>query len=326
MTVTTDQSPTPRPDAQGSLSLGRVLRRLPFTFSVLALMLVLGVTTTALWVPLAESGWLERLGYGLPALEAGRWWTPVTGSLLAMTPAQYVPVAGGAALMFGWSEWRLGTRRAATAGVGLQLVGVLGAAALLAVLAPTGWDWAVRTAQVLDAGFSAGALGAVAAASATLTPPWRGRLRLVLTLYVLVAFLYVGLLWDLEHLLAVVAGLALGPVLLGRRPSLRAPRFTRHEWRVVAATTFVVSAAARLVLYFVDSQGPLGATAEDSSATSALVGAGISLVLANGLRKGSRLAWRWAMAGVVLVVGLLLILLVAEISAPDVLAADETTG
>ena len=33
--------------------------------------------------------------------------------LFALTPAQYLPVAGGFAVLVGWSEWRLGTRRTA---------------------------------------------------------------------------------------------------------------------------------------------------------------------------------------------------------------------
>ena len=60
-------------------------------------------------------------------------------------------------------------------------------------------------------GASAGFLGAAAAASVTLSPPWRGRLRAGLVAYVLLFVIHVGALADLEHVVAVGAGLLLGP-------------------------------------------------------------------------------------------------------------------
>jgi lysylphosphatidylglycerol synthetase-like protein (DUF2156 family) len=249
------------------------------------------------------------VAYGLPAFSAGRWYTLVTGSLFALTPSQYLPVAGGFLLLVGWSEWRLGTRRVAVATVAAQAAGLLGAAAVLALVGGTasGWDWAARVAGDLDVGFSAGALGAVAAASATLLPPWRGRLRFVLGLYAVIAFLLIGVLYDLEHLIGVGAGLLLGPFLLGRRPELRRLRMSRREWRVTAATLFLVAAVIRVVLWLVPADGPLGA-ADATGGGTVLVSAAISLLLANGLRRGSRTAWVWAM---VLTVGVGLVLTLA---------------
>jgi len=201
----------------------RVLRTFPFTLGVVALMLVLSVATGTLWNALNQRDLFQTVAYGLPSFQAGRWYTVVTGALFALTPMQYLAVTGGFAVLVGWSEWRLGTRKVAVATISAQLVGILGSALVIALLDGR-WDWATRVANDLDVGFSAGALGAVAAASATLLPPWRGRLRFALVLYSVIAFLYIGLLWDLEHLLAVGFGLALGPFLLGRRPALRAPR------------------------------------------------------------------------------------------------------
>ncbi|WP_207555781.1 bifunctional lysylphosphatidylglycerol flippase/synthetase MprF [Intrasporangium flavum] len=292
-------------------------RRVPFTLGVVALMLVLGVATQTLWSPLRERPLLDVVAYGLPALEAGRWWTPVTGAFFALVPAQYLPVAGGALVLLGWSELRLGTRGAALAATTCHLAGVLGASVLLWPLARTTWSWAHTTAAVLDVGFSAGALGAVAAASATLRPPWRGRLRAVLSLYAVLSFLYIGLLWDLEHLLAIGAGLLLGPYLVGRTPMRPHVRFTRHEWRVLAFTLFLVAAAVRVVLYVVPSDGPLGATTTDADVVSVLAGAGVSVLLANGLRQGSRRVW--TLAGALTTLGLLagLAVLVIEAVAPD---------
>ncbi|GAB3057904.1 DUF2156 domain-containing protein [Intrasporangium mesophilum] len=297
--------------------LARLLRRVPFTVTVATIMFVLGVATQSLWSPLNDRPLLDDVAYGLPSLQAGLWWTPVTGAFFALIPAQYLPVLGGAALLIGWSELRLGTRRVAVAAVGCHLVGVLGSSLLLLLWSRGTWDWADRLAQVVDVGFSAGALGAVAAASATLTPPWRGRLRTLLLLYAVLSLLYIGVLWDLEHFLAVLTGLLLGPVLIGRRPNPPGLRLTRHEWRITAFTLFVVSALVRVVLYFTPSDGPLGATTDDTDATAVLFGAAISLLLANGLRKGSRRVWHLAgmLTTLSLVSGTLLLLL--EVYAPD---------
>lgn len=305
-----------------------VLRRVPFTAGVVALMLVLGVVTGTLWSALQDRALFEQVAYGLPAFRDGRWWTVVSGSLFALTPLQYLPVAGGFAVLVGWSEWRLGTRRTAIAAISTQLVGVLGAALLLVLLEPTGWSWAVRVADDLDVGFSAGAIGAVAAASAAVLPPWRGRIRYVLVLYIVIALLYVGVLWDLEHLLGGLVGLALGPVLLGRRPQLRRPRATVREWRFLAASFFLLAAVIRLIVWFVPADGPIGAATTDPNLVSVLVGAGISLLIANGLRRGRRRTWLIAMGLSLLGLLLIAILVVAAVVSPESLAGstDDASG
>jgi lysylphosphatidylglycerol synthetase-like protein (DUF2156 family) len=272
------------------------LRRIPFTLAVVALMLVAGLATGALWSSLPGSAWWGRVAYGLPALEAGRWWTPFTGSFFATTPLQYVAVAGGFLVLVGFAELRLGTRRTVLATVATHLAGVLGTAAVLWVTRGHGWPWADRTSAFLDVGFSAGALGAAAAATATLRSPWRGRLRVALLTYGVVFFVYVGVLWDLEHLIAIVVGLALGPRLVGRRINLRARPLSRHEYRLLVSGTFVVSALAALASSLSVYGGPLTVGLEDTetSLTSGFVFFVLWLLVANGLRKGRRRAWRFA--------------------------------
>jgi phosphatidylglycerol lysyltransferase len=288
-----------------------VLRRIPFTLSVVGVMLVLGLATTSLWRALEDQALFQNVAYGLPAFAAGRVYTLVTGSLFALTPAQYLPVAGGFLLLAGWSEWRLGTRRAAIAVVVAQSAGILGAALLLWAVGGvhSGWPWAARISDDLDVGFSAGAMGAVAAASVTLLPPWRARLRFVLGLYAVIAFLYIGVLWDLEHLIGVSVGFLLGPFLVGRRPELRRLRMSRREWRSVAAGLFLVAAIIRVVLLVVPADGPLGA-ADSEDVLTVAVSAGISLLLANGLRKGRHTSWVWAMVFTFLVAAILAVALV----------------
>ena len=277
-------------------ALGAVLRRIPFALGVTVTMLVLGVLTQSLWSALEDRPLFEQVAYGLPAFQAGRWYTVVSGALFAIAPWQYVPVAGGFLLLVGWAEWHLGTRRTAIVTVTGQAGAVLLSAAVLVPLSASGWGWAVRIADDLDVGFSAGALAAVCAATVAVKPPWRARLRLALVLYAGISFLYIGVLWDLEHVFGVLIGLTAGPFLMGRRPQLGRPRLSRHEWRTIAALLFLVSAVIRLVLWFAPADGPLGAASDDTDVWSVLISAAISLLLANGLRKGSRRAWRWAMA------------------------------
>ncbi|MGE0819096.1 MAG: bifunctional lysylphosphatidylglycerol flippase/synthetase MprF [Candidatus Nanopelagicales bacterium] len=318
-----DAAPAAAPPPSGALA---VVRRVPFTASVVALMLVLGVVTGTLWSALQDRDLFDVVAYGLPAFRDGRWWTVVTGSLFALTPLQYLPVAGGFALLVGWSEWRFGTRRTAIAAISTQAVGVLGAALLLALLEPTGWGWAVRIADDLDVGFSAGAIGAVAAATAVVSPPWRGRIRYVLVLYIVLALLYLGVLWDVEHLIGGLLGLAMGPYLAGRRPELRRPRASMREWRLLAASFFLVAAIVRLVLWFVPSDGPLGAASDDTNLPTALIGAAVSLLIANGLRKGRRRTWIIAMVINGLALALIAFLVIAVLVSPDLVAETEQSG
>jgi lysylphosphatidylglycerol synthetase-like protein (DUF2156 family) len=297
--------------AQG---ISMLRERIPFALSVALLTLLAGLATTALWRPLRNQPLMDGVAYGLPAFTEGRWWTPATGVLFAQTPLQYLPTLGSFVILCGFAEYRLGTLRAIVTATGTQLAGVLGAAAILAVAQGHGWLWADRTALVRDLGFSAGALGAATAATATLSAPWRGRLRAGLVTYVVVSFVYVGVLWDLEHLLAVAVGLACGPLLVGQRASSRAgfalPRLSRREYRLLAAGTFVVAGVAALIAPWTEAGGPLatGMPGTEAAFTSGPFFAVLWFAVAAGLRTGRRRAWRIATAVTALSLAALLVL------------------
>src|SRR3954453_14373702 len=307
----------------GSVVLGvaQVVRDLrekfPLTLSVAVLTLLAGLASTSLWRPLRNQSLLDAVAYGLPAFSEDRWWTPATGVMFAQTPQQYVPTLGSFVLLCGFAEYRMGTRRAAGTAVVTQLAGVLGAAGLLAIVSGHGWLWADQTALTRDVGFSAGALGAASAATATLSAPWRGRARIALSTYVVVSFVYVGVLWDLEHLLAVAAGLALGPRLVGSRVGSRAgvarPRLTRREYRLLAAGSFVVSGLAALIAPLAASGGPLatGMPGTEAVFASGPVFTVLWLLVAAGLRRGRRSAWRLAVFVTMVSLVALLVLAVA---------------
>jgi lysylphosphatidylglycerol synthetase-like protein (DUF2156 family) len=283
-------------------------RRAPFTTVVVAVLLVAAVGSGALWTSAPEHDWYSAVAYGLPALEAGRWWTVLTGAFFAMSPLYYLPVVGSFALLVGLAEWRLGTARTVVVTVAGQVVGVLGAALVLLVLRGTGWDWAERLAAQTDLGFSAGALVAVAVVAAAVRTPWRLRLRAALCVYAGVSLLYVGTLADLEHAVALAAALPLSRRLAGPHRSTTAGHPNRREWRLLAVTGIVVIAVIQVVVRIAPADGPLGSTGsgEDSLIELAIVLAVIAL-LVNGLRRGRRVAWRWAVAlsGIYVVSGLL---------------------
>ncbi|QRP49279.1 bifunctional lysylphosphatidylglycerol flippase/synthetase MprF [Amycolatopsis sp. FDAARGOS 1241] len=288
-------------------------RRAPFTTAVVLVMVVAGLATGSLWSAVESREWFPLVSYGLPSLENGRWWTFLTGPFFALTPIFYLPVAGGFALLVGPAEARMGTRRTAAIAVGAQLAATLGAALVLLGLRSTGWAWAGQLAERTDVGFSAGALAVVAVVSATIRSPWRLRLRALLCVYVGVSILYVGTLADLEHLLAVGLTLPLARRLAGPRRVRSLGRPSRREWRLLAVTGLAVAGAVQVVVRIAPGPSPLGSTAgqADSIPELAIVLIVIALMI-NGLRRGKRAAWRWAvgLASLIVALGVVIAVLV----------------
>jgi lysylphosphatidylglycerol synthetase-like protein (DUF2156 family) len=126
---------------------------------------------------------------------------PLTAALVAVVVLVRVarvdvadhPVADAAlllgALALGVAEWRLGSRRALLTAVLAHLAGVGGGMLLVAAAAGHGWVWTGRMADHSDLGLTSAFLGAGAAASATLSPRWRGRFRTLLLGYAVIALL-----------------------------------------------------------------------------------------------------------------------------------------
>lgn len=278
-------------DAAAVVSL---LRRVPFTVVGFVCLLAVAAATGTLISSVGDADWLPQVAYGLPSLEAGRWWTPASGTVFAYSA---IGVALVFALFVGFAELRMGTVRTIAAFVAGQLFGVLAAAGFLAVARGHGWLWADSTATVIDIGCSAGAMAALGAATATLHAPWRGRFRFVLAMYCVVALLYVGRLWDVEHALALALGLAAGPLLLGRRPQPPSLTFGRREWRLLAAGSTLFAALGSVAGALFPGAGPLGDPRHEADPAGLGV-LGVLVVtalilLSDGLRRGRRVAWRW---------------------------------
>ena len=312
-----------------------LLRRLPFTSAVTAVMIVAGVATGSFWKPAEEHSWYPWIAYGVPSLVEGRWWTLLSGPFLAVVPVFYVAMTGSFVLLVGFSEWRIGTRLAAATTIVGQIVGILAALGFLMLVRGIGWPWADTTAGLLDVGFSAGSLAAVAVTSATLRPPWRLRLRLVLGLYVLASAVFIGTLADVEHLAATGIALAVGPALVRRHLDVPRPgRPTRREWRLLAVFLLVLMAVGSVLGFALPGNGPLGPTGDaDTTWIDVVITVVITALLVNGLRKGHRVAWRWAVgiSGLNVFLGLLVIVVViiaavvdgdVAIDGPAMFAAD----
>lgn len=301
-------SVTVRPNALLAASRG-ARTALPVTTAGVALLVAVGVASGAMWSSAEGARVVRDVGYGLPAFEAGRWWTLLTGTLFAGDPRGYLPVLISLALLGGFAEWRYGRARALAAAGLCQIVAVVTAAAILAATRAWGWTWAESLAHSLDVGPSAGVVGAAAAATATLSPPWRGRLRASLLIWAALSLVYVGSLPDVEHAIALLLGLVAGPLLLARPPALVLRRLTARDHRLLVSGFLAVSAAAALLSSLAPPAGPLTAPVAGSVRFAAVhashvlpggavVHAVVFVVLARLALRGRRRTWWAALAAV----------------------------
>ncbi|MTD16207.1 DUF2156 domain-containing protein [Nakamurella sp. YIM 132087] len=307
---------------------GRGARRIPVTLAALALLLVAGGLTTTLWRPLpAETGTLLAHSYGTPALQDGHWWTFLTGAFLEPRPEHYLLLAVVLVVGLGAFERRAGHLRAAVALIGTQLIGTVGAAALLLPVADSSWPWAVAAAQQVDLGLTAGALGVAGAATAFLTPEWRRRVRVAAAAFLIVLLLKSGLLWDLSHLLAFTAGVLAGPALIGRR--LERPTAGRPvalQVRAFVALVLTAVALANLIETMYPGIGGLFGAGVPTHAPlhgmALMIGElVVALLVADGLRRGRAAAWWLATAGTAIILVNSLVNLRGPVRIPDVLSA-----
>ena len=292
MTVTAPPETTPAPARTRSAAARAlaVARRRPVTAVTLLLLVVADVATGAFWSPVTDRSWGDAIAHGVPSIAAGHPWTVLTGALVGAHPVGAWVGLVLVALGVGWGEGRLGPRRTAVLLVVGQVAAVAVTLALVAALVATGWVWAVGLAGALAGGISPGVFAVVAVASATLAAPWRLRLRLVLVGVTVVGLLFLGHLADVAHVLVLAVALPLGRRIAGAG-EVPTGHPGRREWRLVAAVGLLVIAAIRVLTLVVPVVGPLGNTASDSTVAETAISVVVSLLLAEGLRRGRRLAW-----------------------------------
>lgn len=291
-------------------ALVRLVRHLPATLLTVAAVLVVGILSQGLWSPFDESAGMDTWAYGLPALEAGRWWTPITGTFFIAEPWLLLPTLIGFVGM-GVLEYARGTRVAlAYFWVG-QIIAVLGTSLLLAVLSVfSGWEWVQDTATTLDVGASGGTFACIAAVIGLLASPWRLRAWLVLIAVVIVGVLVLGTVADLSHLIAVLVVLVFDRTLRPRRATVR-------EQRLIAFIGMLAFVGIEVILTLIPTYGPFGTTDPLSSDwTTTAIDVVVVLVIAQGLRRARR--WAWICALVLLALNILAAALLAVIVALDV--------
>ena len=269
---------------QPPAQLVQVLRRVPATLTLLVILLLAGVLSGGFVSSIETADWYSDFAYGIPALAAGAWWTPVTGTFLVIHPMVYLYLLFLLPAGIGWLEYRRGTRVAVLWFVGGQAFALVATFAFLSVAAPAGSGWAEMLSNDYDVGPSGGLFACQAAACTTLAQPWRARALLVLAAFCIISVMFLGTIADVEHAAAV------GLVLV-----IHVRRFTRptiRERRFVASVMLVSLGAVQLILALVPTSGPFGTTDPGGgSVIDVAIDAAIIVVLANGLRTGFRLAW-----------------------------------
>ncbi|MGE3289244.1 MAG: bifunctional lysylphosphatidylglycerol flippase/synthetase MprF [Pseudonocardia sp.] len=317
-------------------SAGAVARAAPVTVGFAAALWLVGLATGSI-VAGPAPGLEQLVGVGVPSLQAGRWWTPLTSIGWGADAISYLATTVLLLLLVVPAERRFGPARTAGLLAGTQVVGTSLGTGLVALGGLTGDGWAQNLATDVAVGASPAAVGVGLAASAFWGPLWRRRVRVVTLVVLAMLALYSGSLEDVLRLVAGLTGLAAGPLLRGRAPE-RAGRPSAAETRVLIALVVAASAAGPLIAALSGTSiGPLSVlrylvlppppqpaqvqalcadpTASDDClglqfrlrvggigpAVMSLLPVVLLLVLADGLRRGRRFAWWGAvLANVVL--------------------------
>lgn len=282
-----------------------IARRIPVTLTMVALLLLVGVIGEGLWNATQDQSWYDLIAYGLPSFEAGRWWTPLTGTFFVIEPWVYLPTLIGF-LWVGALEYGRGSRvTLAYFGIG-QLFAICMTELFLFFASMLPWPWAIALAQQLDVGCSGGTMACLAACVSLLPAPWRQRGYVVVFGYAALSLLFLGGLADVEHAFAIL-------LILTVNHSFRIQRTTIREQRLIAFASILALGAIQVVTLLFPTNGPFGPTAPLAGPwIDALIDVAIILLVAHGLRTGRRWAWVLTLIYAILnvLVGILLVIVV----------------
>lgn len=266
-----------------------VLRRAPFALAFTIVLITVGAASGALFTPASHLSWYSDVATGIPAFAEGRWWSPFTSMFVVGKPWLYFFVIPLVLFGTAWAEWLFGTLRTVALFVVGHLVGVFGGVLVVWLLDAFGSPWGSKLFSHHDLGPSCGAIAALVFAIATLPSPWRLRARALMIVWILLSVLYLGNFHNLEH--AVTLGVAL--LVSGMMPKFRhrGGRPTEREWRFLAFAGLLTIAAMQVFDLAVPIDGPLGVSNPIGSAIDVVTDLAVILLVANGIRRGYRLAW-----------------------------------
>jgi phosphatidylglycerol lysyltransferase len=209
--------------------------RAPATICYLAAVWVAGLVTGS--IADGPPRWLSgRVGAGLPSLGHGYWWTPLSAALWACGPGGYLAVTVLGLVFLAPAEHRVGVRRTFTTLLACQAAGLLLAAGLIKLAGLAREPWLSALAGETAVGALPGILGVGFLLSCTLTPLWRRRLRLLLTVAVTISVLYLGHLQQVAQACGATVGFASVALLYDRaRPRAAGLRTSPRGARVLAS-------------------------------------------------------------------------------------------
>jgi phosphatidylglycerol lysyltransferase len=223
----------------------RLVLRQRVAVSLAALVVLVGVVAAPLRFA-DEAGFRAVVGTGLGPLESlHNLWSPLTFTLFADGPLEYLAALGGILGLVGLAERLMGRWRTVVGFVVTPAVGaVLGMAVQATNVAELGaWNDGIPVIDPVSP-----VVGTLLMASAWANQLWRRRIRIVGFAGLLVMTLYSGSTVDVIRLFTALAGLVLGVVLVpvGQRV-LRWVRSSQHEARSLFAALLLVSAVGPFV-------------------------------------------------------------------------------
>jgi phosphatidylglycerol lysyltransferase len=291
------------PLLMASLSWQQV-RRNPATICYLAAIWVTGLATRS--IADGPPRWVSgHVGAGLPSLGQGYWWTPLSAGMWASGLGSYVAITVLCLLIVAPAERRMGATRTFITLLISQAAGQFMAAGLIKLAGLAGDPWLGALTGQTAVGALPGVLGVGFALSCTLSLLWRRRLRLALTAAVAISALYIGHLAQITQACGALAGLATGALTYGRAQPGERLRSSQHEVRLLVAILVAVPAlGAMFAALATRPDGPMSLYARWPRAGVHLAVALLLLLSAEGLRRGCRLAWWFALDINVAVLGL----------------------
>lgn len=255
-------STTPLRSGHGVLVVARWLRiplalgrRNPLTVVSVGLLWAVGLATGSLGTGPAPA-LAGQVGSAAAALRDGRWWFPLASMLWCSGTGAYLVATALIVGVVAPVERRVGRARGLLLLVLCQLAGVWLVVGVLGLLGDEGAKWVGAASHEVVLGPVGAVLALALAASASISTPWRRRLRVVILVGLAMMCLYSAALADLARLSTALVGLLAG-ALLWRRRRVR-DGFSTPEMRMLVAVIVAASAIGPLIAAFLHTRvGPL---------------------------------------------------------------------